>query len=51
MGNKMNTTEEKMGKAMTKLSKLLQTTDKGQMKTFMTLLCVAIILFFFLMLG
>ena len=51
MGNKMNTTEEKMGKAMTKLSQLLQTTDKGQMKTFMTLLCVAIVLFFFIMLG
>mmetsp|Transcript_26404 Transcript_26404/g.27450 ORF Transcript_26404/g.27450 Transcript_26404/m.27450 type:complete len:98 (-) Transcript_26404:52-345(-) len=51
MGNKMDTSEEKMGKAMTKLSQLLQTTDRGYMKTFMTLLCIAIVLFLFLMLG
>ena len=51
MGNKMDKTDEKMGKAMTKLSQLLQTTDRGQMKTFMTLLCVAIVLFFILTLG
>ncbi len=51
MGGKMDKTEEKMGKAMSKLSQLLQTQDKGQLKTFMTLLCVAIVLFIFLMLG
>lgn len=48
MGNKMNKTEEKMGKAMTKLSQLLKTTDKGQIKTFVILLIVSIVLFFVL---
>ena len=46
----MDKTDEKMGKAMTKLSQLLQTTDRGQMKTFMSLLCVSIILFMLLVL-
>jgi hypothetical protein len=46
MGTKMNDTDKKMGKAMTKLSELLKTTDKGQIKTFIILLIVAIVLFF-----
>ena len=48
MGNKMDKTEEKMGKAMGKLSQLLKTTDKGQLKTFIILLIISIILFFVL---
>lgn len=49
MGNNMNKTEEKMGKAMTKLSKLLKTTNQGQMKLFLSLLCISIVLFMILL--
>lgn len=46
MGNKMNDTDKKMGRAMTKMSELLKTKDKGQIKTFIVLLLSAIVLFF-----
>lgn len=48
MDNGMTKTEKEMGKAMTKLSQLLKTTDKGQIKTFIILLVVSIVLFFVL---
>lgn len=46
IGNKMDETDEKMGKTMTKLSQLLKTKDKGQIKTFIILLIISIVLFF-----
>jgi hypothetical protein len=45
----METTEKKMNFAMKKLSHLLKTTNKGQLRMFLTLLCVAIGLFFVLL--
>lgn len=46
----MAKTEDKMNAAMKKLSHLLKTTNKGQLKTFLTLLCVAIVMFIVLIL-
>lgn len=51
MGDGMDKTEEKMGFAMKKLSTLLQTQNKGQIKLFLTLLCVAIVMFLILILA
>ena len=48
MDEGMDKTEEKMGFAMKKIGTLLQTQNKGQIKTFLTLLCVAIVLFLIL---
>ena len=45
----MTKTEEKMNFAMKRLSNLLKTTNSGQLKTFLTLLCVAFGLFFVLL--
>jgi hypothetical protein len=47
----MDKTEEKMNFAMKRLSTLLKTTSQGQLKMFMTLLCVAILLFIFLLIS
>lgn len=51
MGEGMDKTEEKMGFAMKKLSTLLQTQNKGQIKLFLTLLCVSIVMFLVLILA
>lgn len=50
MDEGMDQTQQKMGKAMQKIGEFLQTQDKGQIKTFLTLLCVAVGLFFVLLL-
>ena len=46
----MDKTDEKMGKSMKRLSNLLKTTNSSQIKTFLTLLCVCIVLFLVLLL-
>lgn len=50
MDEGMTKTEEKMGFAMKKIGNLLQTQSKGQIRTFLSLLCVAIVMFFILVL-
>jgi hypothetical protein len=47
----MDRTEEKMNFATKRLSTLLKTTSQSQLKLFMTLLCVAIILFLILLIS
>jgi len=44
----MTKTEEKMGFAMKKLSQLLKTESESKIKMFLTLLCIAIIMFIIL---
>jgi hypothetical protein len=46
MDGGMTTSQEKMGYAMQKISHLLKTTNQSHIKYFMTLLCIAIVLFF-----
>ena len=50
MNDGMDQTQKKMGTAMKKIGEFLQTQDKSQIKLFLTLLCVAIIMFFILLL-
>ncbi len=50
MGEGMDKTEEKMGFAMKKLGNLLQTQSKGQIKLFLSLLCISIVMFLILVL-
>jgi diacylglycerol kinase len=45
----MTKTEEKMGYAMKKLSALLKTESESKIKLFLTLLCIAIIMFVILL--
>lgn len=47
----MTQTEEKMSYAMDKLSRLLKTQNEGQIRMFLTLLCVAIVMFLVLVLS
>jgi hypothetical protein len=44
----MTKTEEKMGFAMKKLSHLLKTESESKIKMFLTLLCIAIVMFIIL---
>jgi len=44
----MTKTEEKMGYAMKKLTLLLKTQNESKIKLFLSLLCVAIVLFIIL---
>ena len=46
----MDKTQDKMNYAMKKLSHLLKTTSQSQIKLFLSLLCVAILLFIILLL-
>ena len=50
MGEGMDKTEEKMGFAMKKLGNLLQTQSQGQIKLFLSLLCISIVMFLILVL-
>ena len=48
MDEGMDKTQNQMNYAMDKLSTLLQTKNKGEIKCFITLLCISIILFLIL---
>ena len=50
MGEGMDKTEAKMGFAMKKIGTLLQTHNKGQIKLFLSLCCIAIIMLLVLIL-
>ena len=50
MNDGMDQTQKKMGVAMKKIGEFLQTQNQSQIKLFLTLLCVAIIMFFILLL-
>ena len=50
MNEGMDQTQQKMGTAMKKISDFLQTQNQSQLKLFLTLLCIAIIMFFILLL-
>jgi t-SNARE complex subunit (syntaxin) len=50
MDEGMDKTQNQMNYAMDKLSTLLQTKNKGEIKCFITLLCISIILFLILIL-
>ena len=50
MNEGMDQTQKKMGTAMKKIGEFLQTQDKSQIKLFLSLLCVAIVMFFILLL-
>ena len=49
MDEGMDKTQQKMGTAMKKIGDFLQTQNQSQIKTFLTLTCVAIVLFFILL--
>ena len=50
MNKDMEKAQEKMGKAMKKIGELLHVQNVGQIKLFLSLLCIAIIMFFMLIL-
>ena len=50
MDEGMDKTQNQMNYAMDKLSTLLQTKNKGEIKCFITLLCISILLFLILIL-
>ena len=50
MNNEMEKTQKKMGKAMQKIGDLLHVQNQGQIKLFLYLLFIAIIMFFMLIL-
>ena len=50
MSDGMDQTQKKMGTAMKKIGEFLQTQNQSQIKLFLTLLCVAIVMFFILLL-
>ena len=50
MSDGMDQTQKKMGTAMKKIGEFLQTQNQSQIKLFLTLLCIAIIMFFILLL-
>ena len=50
MNDGMDQTQKKMGTAMKKIGEFLQTQNQSQIKLFLTLLCVAIVMFFILLL-
>ena len=50
MNKGMEKTQQKMGKAMKKIADILQVQSTGQLKLFFSLLCVAIFMFFMLIL-
>ena len=50
MNNEMDKTEKKMGKAMKKIGEVLHVQNQGQVKIFLSLLFIAVILFFMLIL-
>ena len=49
MSDDMDQTKKKMGKAMKKIGDLLQTQNQSQIKLFITLLFIAIVMFFMLL--
>jgi methyl-accepting chemotaxis protein len=49
MNDGMDQTQKKMGTAMKKIGEFLQTQNQSQIKLFLSLLCVAIIMFFILL--
>ena len=49
MNDGMDQTQKKMGKAMKKIGDLLQTQNQSQIKLFITLLFIAIVMFFMLL--
>ncbi len=49
MNEGMDQTKEKMGVAMKKIGRFLQTENKSQIKLFFSLLCVAIVMFLILL--
>ena len=49
MDEGMDKTQQKMGTSMKKIGDFLQTQNQSQIKTFLTLTCVAIVLFFILL--
>ena len=50
MNEGMDASQQKMGNAMKKISQFLQTDNKSQIKIFIYLLCIAIIMFLVLLL-
>ena len=50
MNKSMEQTQEKMGKVMKKIEELLHVQNIGQIKLFLSLLCIAILMFFMLIL-
>ena len=50
MNEGMDQSQQKMGAAMKKIGQFLQTQNQSQIKVFMTLLCISIILFLLLLL-
>ena len=49
MNEGMDQSQEKMGAAMKKIGQFLQTQNQSQIKVFMTLLCISVILFLVLL--
>ena len=50
MNEGMDASQQKMGYALQKIGQFLQTENKSQIKVFLTLLCVAIVMFLVLLL-
>ena len=50
MNKGMEQTQQKIGKAMKKIGELLHVQNVGQIKLFLSLLCIAILMFFLLIL-
>ncbi len=50
MNDGMDQTQKKMGTAMKKIGEFLQTQNQSQIKLFLSLLCVAIVMFLILLL-
>ena len=50
MNEGMDQTQQKMGTAMKKIGEFLQTRNQSQIKLFLSLLCVSVVLFFILLL-
>ena len=50
MNDGMDQTQKKMGAAMKKIGEFLQTQNQSQIKLFLSLLCVAIVMFLILLL-
>ena len=50
MNDGMDQTQKKMGTAMKKIGEFLQTQNQSQIKLFLSLLCIAIVMFFILLL-
>ena len=49
MNEGMDQTQQKMGTAMKKIGEFLQTSNQSQIKLFLSLLCISVILFFILL--